>query len=157
VEPQQHGRVLVGVDGSDGSRRALRGALDEAERRGALLEAVSVWQSPFGFGDTFGAHVDESKVAQAAAERLDEMIAEVAGDEPPVRIEPAVLEGDPAQVLCERSVSADLLVVGSLGHNPLSSGALGSVSTRCARESPCPVVIVPVRERSRSGAEGGDP
>jgi nucleotide-binding universal stress UspA family protein len=147
VEPQQHGRVLVGVDGSDGSRRALRWALDEAERRGALLEAVSVWQSPFGFGDTFGAHVDESKVAQAAAERLDEMIAEVAGDEPPVRIEPAVLEGDPAQVLCERS----------LGHNPLSSGALGSVSTRCARESPCPVVIVPVRERSRAGAEGGDP
>ena len=143
MEPQQRRRVLVGVDGSDGSRRALRWAVDEAGRRDAVLEAVTVWQSPSGFGDTFGAHVDETRVAQAAAERLDETIAEVAGDDPSVPIEPVVLEGDPARVLCERSAAADLLVVGSLGHSPLSSAVLGSVSRRCAEESPCPVVIVP--------------
>jgi nucleotide-binding universal stress UspA family protein len=143
MAPEEGRRVVVGVDGSAGSRRALRWALAEAQRRDAVLEAVTVWQSSFGFGGTFGVQVDEDRVARAAAERLDELIAEVAGDDPPVRVETVVAEGDPALVLCERSATADLLVVGSLGHNALSSVSLGSVSARCAQHSPCPVVIVP--------------
>ena len=136
-------RIVVGVDGSEGSRRALRWALEEAAKHGSVVEAVMVWQSPSGFGDTMGARLDESKIAQAARERLDETIAEVAADDFAVRIEPAVVEGDAALVLCRRAAEADLLVVGSLGHDPSSSVALGSVSTRCAQRSPRPIVIVP--------------
>jgi nucleotide-binding universal stress UspA family protein len=147
-------RIIVGVDGSEGSRRALRWAITEAAKEDAVIEAVTVWQSPFGFGETMGAHVDESKIEQAARDRLQETIAEVAGDSPAVSIEPVVAEGDAAQVICHRSAGADLLVVGSLGHNPSSSIALGSVSTRCAQHSPCPVVIVPRDGAAPPGAGG---
>lgn len=138
------GLIVVGVDGSEGSRRALRWAVAEAAKGGTVIEAVTVWQSPFGFGDTMGIHLDESKIEQAATERLDRAIAEVAGDHPVVKIEPVVLEGDAAHVLCTRAAGADLLVVGSLGHNPASNVALGSVAMRCAQNNTgCPVVIVP--------------
>lgn len=136
-------RIVVGVDGSDGSYRALRWTITEATERESVVEAVTVWQSPSGFGDTMGSHLDESRIEQAARDRLEKAIAEVAGDAPAVKVEPVVLEGDPAVVLCHRAAGADLLVVGALGHNPSSSVALGSVSTTCSQRSPCPVVIVP--------------
>jgi nucleotide-binding universal stress UspA family protein len=136
-------RIIVGIDGSEGSRRALRWAVEEASRSGGVLEAVTVWQSPFAFGGTFGMHVDEENIEEAARKRLETTVAEVAGDHPPVRIEQVVAEGDPAWVLCHRAAGADLLVVGSVGHGPFENVALGSVSTRCGQCSPCPVVIVP--------------
>lgn len=146
--------MIVGVDGSEGSRRALRWAIAEAAKQGTALEAVTVWQSPSGFGDTMEAHLDESKIERAARDRLEETLAEVAGDSPAVEIEPVVLEGDPALVLCHRAAGADLLVIGSLGHSPSSSVALGSVATRCGQHSPCPVVIVP-KDQELPGPGGG--
>ena len=140
-------RIIVGIDGSEGSRQALRWALAEAAKQDTVIEAVTVWQSPFGFGDTFGVHLDESKIEQVAHDRLEKTVAEVAGTEPAVPIEQVVLEGDPATVLCARSGEAALMVVGSLGHNSASSVALGSVAMRCAQHARgCPVVIVPKDE-----------
>ncbi|MDA8075527.1 MAG: universal stress protein [Actinomycetota bacterium] len=136
-------RIIVGIDGSEGSRRALRWAIGEAERSDALIEAVTVWQSPFAFGGTFGVHVDERNIEEAARKRLAATIADTADDSSAVRIEQVVAEGDPAWVLCHRASGADLLVVGSVGHSPFAGAALGSVSTRCGQCSPCPVVIVP--------------
>ncbi|MDA8357789.1 MAG: universal stress protein [Actinomycetota bacterium] len=144
-------RIVVGVDGSEGSRRALRWAIAEAAKQDAVIEAVTVWQSPFGFGDTMGAHLDEGKIERAARDNLQKTIAEVAGDGPSAMIEPIVVEGDPAQVLCHQSAGADLLVMGSLGHSPFTSPALGSVSLRCAQHSACPVVIVPKDNPPPSG------
>jgi nucleotide-binding universal stress UspA family protein len=40
------GRILVGVDGSEGSRQALRWAIEGAAVRGATVRAVTVWESP---------------------------------------------------------------------------------------------------------------
>lgn len=119
-------------------------AIGEAAKQDTVIEAVTVWQSPYGFGDTMeGAHPDESRIEKGARDRLEETIADAAGDSPTVTIEPVVLEGDTALVLCHRSVGADLLVMGSLGHSPFSDVALGSAVTRCALHSPSPVVIVP--------------
>ena len=141
----------MGIDGSEGSRRALRWAIGEAGRGDTVIEAVTVWQSPFKFGGTFGVQVDERNIADAARTRLESTIGEVAGGSPTVRIEEVVAEGDPAWVLCHRAAGADLLVVGSVGHGPFAGLALGSVSTRCGQCSPCPVVIVPKEGQAPPG------
>ncbi len=134
--------VLVGVDGSEGSRHALAWALGEAQARHWQVEAVMVWQLPYNFGEGYYP-VDEQRLAADAAERLATALAEVAGNNPPVEINPVVLEGAPAETLCERSRDAELLVLGSRGLGRFSALLLGSVSGKCAHHSNCPVVIVP--------------
>ena len=134
-------RVLVGVDGSDGSRRALRWAIGEAAARYGTVQPVMIWQSAYDMGETY-VPVEEAKFVEAAREHLMESVAEVAGENPTVEIDPLVLEGDPAQILCERSGEVDLLVVGSRGYGDFAGLLLGSVSSKCAHHSRCPVVIV---------------
>jgi nucleotide-binding universal stress UspA family protein len=146
------GRILVGVDGSIGSRTALRWAIEEATARGAVLDAVIVWESPYDFAK-FYYSVDHKEIAERARERLLETIAEVAGPHPAVEVRPVVLEGDPAQLLCAWSDDADLIVVGSRGRGDFAGMLLGSVSTKCAHHSRCPVVIVP--KDDKSAREGG--
>ncbi|MDA8076037.1 MAG: universal stress protein [Actinomycetota bacterium] len=142
------GQIVVGIDGSKGSRRALEWALEEGRIRGLRVEAVIVWQSPYDFpGDyDFFSPQDDAAMAEAARARLMAAIGETAGagtDE----IEPVVVEGDPAEALCERAEQAGLLVVGSRGRGIFARLALGSVSSKCAHHSPCPVAIVPAPDR----------
>ena len=136
-------RIVVGVDGSQGSVRALRWAVEEAVAREAVLEPVMVWQSPYDFGEELLYPVTEEKIAAGAKERLDTAVAEAVGDNRGVVIERSVLHGDAAQTLCDRSARSDLLVVGSRGHGGFAGLLLGSVSTKCAHHSRCPVAIVP--------------
>jgi nucleotide-binding universal stress UspA family protein len=146
------GQVLVGIDGSEGSRRALRWAAREAAARGAVLQPVMAWQDRYDFGELPLVPVDEEKVAIGAKERMDTMLAEVTGGDTALRTDPLVLRGDPAQELCDRSAGAALLVVGSRGHGGFGGLLLGSVSTKCAHHSRCPVVIVP--HHGRAGDDG---
>lgn len=138
------GRILVGVDGSAGSRRALRWAVEEAARRGAFIDALIAWGTPYDFaGDLHYVRRDEQMIAEFVRALLTETIAGVAGNSPNVEIHPIVIEGDPAETLCAWSADSDLLVVGSRGVGGFTRLALGSVSDKCAHHSRCPVVIVP--------------
>lgn len=137
------GRILVGVDGSEGSARALRWALGEAGAHGMMVDAVAVWESPNVYGEGFYSPEGERQVAEAAHQLLDRTIADVVGDHPGVEIHPIVYRGDPAEVLCQWSEDAQLLVVGSRGLGGFSGLLLGSVSAKCAHHSSCPVVVVP--------------
>lgn len=143
------GRILVGVDGSSGSRRALAWALEEAEVRGSVLEAALAWQGPYDFPRDFYFPADEEEAVARARARLADITREAASAHPGVEVEPIVLEGDPVQTLCRRAATADLLVVGSRGHSSLAGIVLGSTSAACARRSPCPVVIVPAGRDTR--------
>ena len=145
------GRILVGVDGSDGSRRALAWAIDQAAARRAVVQPVIVWERGFDYGSERYWPADE-KIAEAARKRLAAVVTEVAGPDPAVTIDPLVLEGDPGRILCARSASADLLVIGSRGHGGFAGLVLGSVSTKCAHHSRCPVVIVPRRDQDPDAA-----
>ncbi len=133
---------MVGVDGSEGSRRALRWAIAEADRRDAQIEAVGVWQSPYDLREEMYFPVDERAMEEKTREHLTTAVA-AEGERASVPIESVVLEGDPAKVLCERSATADLLVVGSRGRGGFGGLLLGSVTTKCVHHCRCPVVIVP--------------
>ncbi len=135
------GRIVVGVDLSEGSRDALRWALGEAEARHWSVQAVTVWGRPYTYDADFSWPVDE-EVGKHARLHLDEVVDGVAREHRGVEVEPLVVEGDPSQRLFELSEQAALLVVGSRGRGASAALLLGSVATKCARHSPGPVVIV---------------
>ena len=146
------GVIAVGVDGSEGSRRALRWAVDEARLRRSAIEAVTAWP-PRG---SEARPVEEQ--ATQARQRADETARHVVDgvlretdDPPPVSYE--LVHGDAVEVLVQLSRRAQLLVVGSHGVSSIRHAALGSVSEACAMQAACPVVVVP---RQAAAEPGGD-
>ena len=124
-------RIVVGVDGSEHSKVALRWALREAVLRGAELDVLHV-SSP-----------SEPPSEQLAdARQLEAVVHEVVGEDVSVPVHHHLVDGPPAQALLEAAKRADLLVVGSHGHRAYGGLRLGSVSQQVADHAPCPVVVV---------------
>jgi nucleotide-binding universal stress UspA family protein len=136
--------IVVGVDGSPGSRRALTWAAAEAADHGADLIVVNVWEHtllpPAGSVSVSEHYVPDP--SQRTAEDLLGVIKEELGDDPPVRVQPQVKQGRPAKVLIEESADADLLVVGNRGHGGFKGLVIGSVSQHVAAYAKCPVTVV---------------
>lgn len=152
--------ILVGVDGSSGSSRALSWALDEARRRGVPVEVVSVWEDPYRF---FGEYVpiavaerQEMSVFGRTAHALESARRQAAREAPEVPLVLSEVEGSPAGVLVARSAEAAMLVVGSRGLGGLTGFLVGSVSQQCVAHAHCPVVVVgrPVVATDAPAADG---
>jgi nucleotide-binding universal stress UspA family protein len=138
----QSGRIVVGVDGSEASKDALRWAIAQAERTGMSVEAIMTWEQtsaayqfgmprPTEFG--LGPYYDRA---------VHGVVQEVASDHPGVEVSAVAIEGDAAKVLVAAAKNADLLVVGTRGHGEIVGILLGSVSEYCATHARCPVVVV---------------
>jgi nucleotide-binding universal stress UspA family protein len=134
-------RIVVGVDGSDGGRRALRWAIHEAADRGRTVQVVTAWRWDRS-ETTSGANVAAAQERERAEQILHDELAAV-GDSSVVIAAEAV-EGRAADVLCAAARDAGLLVLGSHGHGRTMHTVLGSVSEECVRRGPCPVVVIPV-------------
>jgi len=142
-------RVVAAVDGSAGSKAALRFAIEDAARRGVPVEAVVAYRPPdywtdlnvVGTGD-----IDKfrARLRSDAEGRARALVEEVTATLPEPGPEVTVLaaHGAPADVLIRESDGADLLVVGSRGHGGFSSVLLGSTSLQCAMHATCPVTVV---------------
>jgi nucleotide-binding universal stress UspA family protein len=130
------GRIVVGVDGSEGSRRALEWAAVQAVRTGMLLEIHTVYVPGYFF-------VTPDEVNDIAQKLLDEA-AQRAGEVAPgvTTVGKAHHDEAPSVVLIDASEGADLLVVGSRGHGGFRGLVLGSVSQKCSLHAHSPVVIV---------------
>jgi nucleotide-binding universal stress UspA family protein len=138
------GRIVVGIDGSDGSRAALHWALDETRQRGSRLDVVLAWQTPY-LGEVSGLVL--VSMTEEAEQRARDLLADVAdgivADHPDLEIVPMLAEGRAAPALLDAAEGADLLVVGSRGRGGFKSLLLGSVSSACVHHAPCPVAVVP--------------
>jgi nucleotide-binding universal stress UspA family protein len=73
---------------------------------------------------------------------LEGLVAELEERTPAVDVTSAMEEGNPVEVLIERSKECDLLVVGSRGHGGFAGMLLGSVSQHLVAHAHCPVVVV---------------
>jgi nucleotide-binding universal stress UspA family protein len=136
-----HERIVVGVDGSESSKDALRWGAHQAELTGASLEAVTTWEitsNSLGFAVPIPSDYNPAAIAK---QTLDETIADVLGKSG-LQVVPHVVEGEAARSLLDIAKGADLLVVGSRGHGPFAGALLGSVSAYCAAHSTGPVVVV---------------
>ena len=135
------GRIVVGVDGSEASKDALRWAARQAQLTGASLEAVMSWE--ITATSTYPVPVpDGYDPASDAKDALNETVQSVLGQADGLELVPAVLQGPAANTLVHEARGADLLVVGSRGHGALVGMLLGSVSEQCVAHATCPVVVV---------------
>jgi nucleotide-binding universal stress UspA family protein len=146
----QDRHIVVGIDGSPGSRTALAWAMTQARLTGATVEAIVAWQEsvlPLGSGYVVSetGYLDGLSVADVAQKVADDTVAAVAAElgGPAEDVRTRTVMGHPAQVLAEAAVGAQLLVVGSRGHGTFAGMLLGSVSQHCVQHAPCPVVVVP--------------
>jgi nucleotide-binding universal stress UspA family protein len=135
--------IVVGIDGSEHSKAALRWAVEEARLRHARVRAVHAWwiYPMLGPDDQHAADRTE-RGGEEAAERVRAFVAETLGDTDVEVISVAVQGAQASAALVEAAKDADLLVVGSRGAGGFSGLLLGSVSQQCTHHARCPVVIV---------------
>lgn len=134
------GRIVVGVDGSPGSKLALSWAARVARYEHAGIDVVAAWEFPVNLGWTtlpadYSPKQDMEKAAIAAVD-------EAFGPDRPRDLRVITHEGNAAAVLIEKSASALMIVVGSRGHGGFMGLLLGSVSARVAEHAACPVLVV---------------
>jgi nucleotide-binding universal stress UspA family protein len=140
-------RIVVGIDASEDSLRALRWALEEASLRDASLEVVHAYPIPELTAMPMIVSLPSDDELQKAAEQvLTDAIAAVGG-EGSVPITKTARAGSPAAVLCDVARDAAMMVVGARGLGGFRGLLLGSVSHQVVAHSPCPVVTVVPEER----------
>jgi nucleotide-binding universal stress UspA family protein len=144
--------IVAGYDGSPGSAQAVRWAAREALARGTTLTVCLAWRP---------GHMElavEPATWELAGRDGKNVLAcglpyaeSVLG---PGRVHAELVDGSAAQVLCERSRAAEMVVVGSRGHGTLPGLRLGSVSWQVAGYASGRVVIVGGRWRPVNQAPG---
>ncbi len=139
--------ILVGVDGSPASRKALRWALERAARSGEAVEATMAWlrEPEFVPASSLGVHPYAEQPGQRhPARELHDIVEEARAGVPGApEVAEVTIVGDAGTALTRASRQADMLVVGTRGHGPLTEVFLGSVAADCVRHAKCPVVVVP--------------
>lgn len=136
-------RIVVGVDGSPQSKRALRWAANEAHLRGAHLSVIHAFMFPHLGAEQALATDAIIRIQREAQDLVENEVDELGEMAIGLDVSCAAAEGAPTQILLEASREADILVVGSRGRGGFTALLLGSVSQQCAQHATCPVVIVP--------------
>jgi nucleotide-binding universal stress UspA family protein len=146
VAESRAGRIVVGVDGSPGSRAALVWALDAAAATGDSVQVVATFPVEFYWADPN--LMDERRIEAVRADTgarvralVDEAMADrrTTGDVP---VDVVVAAGRAAEQLVRSAEHADLLVVGSRGRGAVRSTVLGSVALHCVTHARGAVVVV---------------
>ncbi|CAL9506405.1 Universal stress protein [Actinosynnema sp. ALI-1.44] len=139
--------ILVGVDGSPASRKALRWALEQAKRTGEPVEATMAWlrEPEYVPAAAMGVHphADRPDHRHPARELHDIVAQERAAVPDAPEVAEVTIVGDAATALAAASRQADMLVIGSRGHGRLAEVFLGGVAADCLRHARCPVVVLP--------------
>jgi nucleotide-binding universal stress UspA family protein len=147
--------ILVGVDGSDHSRRALEWAMREAAHHDVPLTVMTVHPGPVRpatqiYWDIPNLPEDSHNLEhiRAAVEQFTDKVANELGEAAP-EITVDVTRGDPAHELVNASHDCDMIVVGSRGSGAWAQLLLGSVSSKVTHHAACPVVVIPASGETR--------
>ncbi len=140
--------VVVGIDESDGSARALAEAFDIAATLHAPLSVVHMWEiaAAVGMGDLGGQGMMDwpllDVLQSQQRQRMDELIAPLAAKYPNAHVSKVFEDISPAKGLADLSREAQLVVVGSHGRGRLVESILGSVAQTVIHHAECPVLVV---------------
>lgn len=143
--------IIVGVDGSGHSQRALEWAMHEAAIRQVPLTVLTVNEAIRGYYGGMSVYPDDPartedsrKLAQA---ETDEVMARL--DEPrPASVTVKAVHGFIVDEILNAGKDADMIVVGSRGAGGFTRLMMGSVAAQVAQHAHCPVLIVPPEDRS---------
>jgi nucleotide-binding universal stress UspA family protein len=145
MSPGDGGVIVVGVDGSEGSRDALRWAFAQARLTGAAVRAVASWRWP-----SYVTRIPPgADLHTETAEVLHDLVTSVSAEFSDVEVDEEVVQGPAGPALLTQAADATLLVVGARGRAAFPGMLLGSVAEYCVRNGPCPVVVV----RTLAGAD----
>jgi nucleotide-binding universal stress UspA family protein len=132
--------VVVGVDGSEGSRRAAEFAADAADRYEVPLLALYAWAADAGWAPALA---QAGQPPPGVPEPVTETLSTLTAGYPRVRVNPEVRHHIPAhEALVAASKNARLVVVGSRGLGGFRGLLLGSVSQALIHHAHCPVAVV---------------
>jgi len=140
--------VVVGIDESDRSDRALTEAFDIARTLHAPLTVVHMWEigAAVGMGDLGGeGNMDWQLLKMLESQqrqRMDELVAPLAAKYPNAHVNKVFQDVSPAKGLADLSREAQLVVVGSHGRGKLADAILGTVSQSLVHHAECPVLVV---------------
>ena len=137
--------IIVGIDGSGHSQRALEWAFKEAALRHVPVTVFTVHQAVrdnLGFIASYPGDADLTAKAEAAAKAETEKVLAVLGRSRPESVTVSGVNGIPVEELIKAGEGADMIVVGSRGAGGFSRLLMGSVAAQVAQHAPCPVVIV---------------
>lgn len=137
--------ILVGIDGSGHSQRALEWALKEAALRRVPVTVLTVHQAVrdnLGFAASYVGDMDLTAKAEEAARAETEKVLASLGSSRPESVTVSGVNGIPADELIKAGEDADMIVVGSRGAGGFSRLLIGSVAGQVAQHAACPVVIV---------------
>ena len=144
--------IIVGVDGSGHSQRALEWAMKEAALRHEALHVITVHQAVKGYYGTAVVNPEDRALTEQAREaaqaEADKVLAEL-GESRPDEITVTAVNGFPVEELLGAAEDADMIVLGSRGAGGFTRLLLGSVSSQIAQHAPCPVLIVPPDEDTK--------
>ena len=139
--------IVVGVDGSAHSRKALDWAAREAGIRHVALTVLTVHQAVAGISgsavDYPGDKALTDKNREAAQRETDEVFRSLGDAPPPESVTVLSRNGFPTEEILNAAADADMVVVGSRGAGGFKQLLMGSVSSQVTHHAHCPVVVVP--------------
>lgn len=151
------GPVVVGVDGSEISSKAIEMGFKEAAARQVPLIAVHAWAGQSFQASLVGVHISTEQWEHAAEEHrriLSEQLAGYANQYPEVTVEKVVLQERPVDALLDAAPDAQLFVVGSHGRGGFAGMLLGSTSRSLLQIAKAPVMVVrPKQSQDNDNAE----
>jgi nucleotide-binding universal stress UspA family protein len=143
--------IIVGVDGSGHSQRALEWAMKEAAIRHAPLTVLAVHEAVAGFSGGVSVYTDDPErteaVRRAVQAETDKALAGLQGPHPE-SVTVTAVHGFPVEEIIKAGGDADMIVLGSRGVGGFTRLMLGSTVGQVAQHAPCPVLIVPPENRS---------
>ena len=145
TEETKYGPVVVGVDGSGVSQKAIENAFKEADARGAELIAVHTWmdmQVQASLAGLSAAQQQWQVVEEEQNALLGQRLAGWHERYPDVKVTKVVTRDRPVRALADASEGAQLLVVGSHGRGGFKGMLLGSTSRALLQAAPCPMMAV---------------
>jgi nucleotide-binding universal stress UspA family protein len=137
-------KILVAVDLSDHSKRALELAAAIGLRLGASVEVLHSWAAPYFTADV---QLDADlfrKIREGAEKELEEFLGKCQLPEG-LELKKTVVSGVATATISERIAAEepDLVVLGTHGHSGFKHMVLGSVAETVVRYAPCPTLVVP--------------
>lgn len=133
-------RIVVGVDGSPTSRRALQWAGDEADRHGAQVLVVHAWMYPYMHADPDSSLVRDLTRVDAAC--LVDREVESVREQFAAEVNGRLIECSPASALLGTVRHGDMLVLGSNGHGAIHATLFGSTVSTVLDRCSVPTVVV---------------
>ncbi len=148
---EDRGLFVVGVDGSESSRRAVEYAADLARRVGARLLLVHVvsWSgyTPLSVEEALHRPVEKKEEERIGHEKVLDPLKKVAEEKGAGKVEVGTFLtwGHPADeiVKAARQHEAEMIIVARRGHSVLLDIVLGSVANALAHMADRPVMLVP--------------